>query len=109
MQAKIAGSNVGGFWSLLVNIPGSGKTIQIILVVHIATKGELKRIKNIRRDDVIAAWQMKRALAGGVIPENAAGLGCIKKIYRVSSNNENSSIGHFFADNIESVRRNRET
>lgn len=53
----------------------------------IATKDEFERIKNITRNDVIAAWRMNPALAGGM-PENAAGFGDVEKIDRVYMNNE---------------------
>jgi len=97
LQAKIAGSKgVGNFRSLFVNIPGgSDKAIQIIPVGDIATKDEFERIKNITRNDVIAAWRMNPALAG-VMPENAAGFGDIEKIDRVYMNNEIRPIMQLF-------------
>lgn len=97
LKAQIAGSKgVGNFRSLFVNIPGGGdKAIQIIPVGDIATKDEFERIKNITRNDVIAAWRMNPALAG-VMPENAAGFGDIEKIDRVYTNNEIRPISQLF-------------
>ncbi|WP_256675431.1 phage portal protein [Pseudomonas sp. GXM4] len=97
LQAKIAGSKgVGNFRSLFVNIPGgSDKAIQIIPVGDISTKDEFERIKDITRNDVIAAWRMNPALAG-VMPDNAAGFGDIEKIDRVYMNNEIKPINKLF-------------
>lgn len=108
LQAKIAGSKgVGNFRSLFVNIPGgSDKAIQIIPVGDIATKDEFERIKNITRNDVIAAWRMNPALAG-VMPENAAGFGDIEKIDRVYMNNEIRPISHLFLQVNNRLRGDR--
>nr|WP_283094086.1 MULTISPECIES: phage portal protein [unclassified Pseudomonas] len=97
LKHQIAGSKgVGNFRSLFVNIPGgSDKAIQIIPVGDIATKDEFERVKNITRNDVIAAWRMNPALAG-VMPENAAGFGDIEKIDRVYMNNEIRPIRQLF-------------
>jgi len=97
MQAQIGASKgVGNFRSLFVNIPGGGdKAIQIIPVGDIATKDEFERIKNITRNDVIAAWRMNPALAG-CMPENAAGFGDVEKIDRVYMNNEIRPIFQLF-------------
>jgi PBSX family phage portal protein len=108
LQAKIAGSKgVGNFRSLFVNIPGgSDRAIQIIPVGDIATKDEFERIKNITRNDVIAAWRMNPALAG-VMPENAAGFGDIEKIDRLYSNNEIRPINQLFLQVNEHLRSDR--
>jgi PBSX family phage portal protein len=108
LQAKIAGSKgVGNFRSLFVNIPGgSDKAIQIIPMGDIATKDEFERIKNITRNDVIAAWRMNPALAG-VMPENAAGFGDVEKIDRVYTNNEIRPIRQLFLQINERLRSER--
>jgi PBSX family phage portal protein len=108
LKAQIAGSKgVGNFRSLFVNIPnGSDKAIQIIPVGDIATKDEFERIKNITRNDVIAAWRMNPALAG-VMPENAAGFGDIEKIDRVYTNNEIRPISQLFMQLNEGLRTDR--
>ncbi|MFL6969009.1 phage portal protein [Pseudomonas alvandae] len=98
---------VGNFRSLFVNIPnGSDKAIQIIPVGDISTKDEFERIKNITRNDVIAAWRMNPALAG-VMPENAAGFGDIEKIDRVYTNNEIRPISQLFLQVNNSLRKDR--
>lgn len=102
-----ASKGVGNFRSLFVNIPnGSDKAIQIIPVGDIATKDEFERIKNITRNDVIAAWRMNPALAG-VMPENAAGFGDIEKIDRVYTNNEIRPISQLFLQVNASLRADR--
>jgi PBSX family phage portal protein len=108
LKAQIAGSKgVGNFQSMFVNIPGgSEKAIQIIPIGDIATKDEFERVKNITRNDVIAAWRMNPALAG-VMPENAAGFGDIEKIDRVYTNNEIRPISQLFLQVNEVLRRDR--
>ncbi|MBP4002457.1 phage portal protein [Pseudomonas koreensis] len=108
LKTQIAGSKgVGNFRSLFVNIPnGSDKAIQIIPVGDIATKDEFERIKNITRNDVIAAWRMNPALAG-VMPENAAGFGDIEKIDRVYTNNEIRPISQLFMQVNDQLRADR--
>lgn len=66
LRAQITASKgVGNFRSMFVNIPGgSEKAIQIIPVGDFQAKDELEKVKNITRNDVIAAWRMNPALAG---------------------------------------------
>ena len=108
LKSQIAGSKgVGNFRSLFVNIPGgTEKAIQIIPVGDIATRDEFERVKNITRNDVIAAWRMNPALAG-VMPENAAGFGDIEKIDRVYTNNEIRPICQLFMQLNQSLRGDR--
>lgn len=102
-----ASKGVGNFRSLFVNIPGgSEKAIQIIPIGDIATKDEFERVKNITRNDVIAAWRMNPALAG-VMPENAAGFGDIEKIDRVYTNNEIRPISQLFLQINNKLRGDR--
>ena len=102
-----ASKGVGNFRSMFVNIPGgSDKAIQIIPIGDIATKDEFERVKNITRNDVIAAWRMNPALAG-VMPENAAGFGDIEKIDRVYTNNEIRPIGQLFMQVNDCLRADR--
>jgi capsid portal protein len=76
-------------------------------VGDIATKDEFERIKNITRNDVIAAWRMNPALAG-VMPENAAGFGDIEKIDRVYTNNEIKPINKLFLQVNAWLRKDRQ-
>lgn len=108
LKAQIAASKgVGNFRSLFVNIPGgSEKAIQIIPVGDFQAKDELEKVKNITRNDVIAAWRMNPALAG-IIPENSAGFGDIEKIDRVYMNNEIRPIQQLFTQVNSTLRPDR--
>lgn len=78
MQSQIGSSKgVGNFPSLFVNIAGGGdKAIQIIPVGDIATKDEFEWIKNITRNDVIAAWRMNPCVGGVYAGECGGVWGC---------------------------------
>lgn len=108
LRAQISASKgVGNFRSLFVNIPNGGeKAIQIIPVGDFQAKDELEKVKNITRNDIIAAWRMNPALAG-IIPENNAGFGDIEKIDRVYTNNEIRPICQLFDQVNDSLRADR--
>lgn len=108
LQAQISASKgVGNFRSMFVNIPGGAeKAIQIIPVGDFQAKDELEKVKNITRNDVIAAWRMNPALAG-IIPENSAGFGDIEKIDRVYTANEIRPICQLFDQVNEVLRADR--
>ena len=79
---------VGNFRNLFLHIPnGKEKDIQILPVGDFSTKDELEKIKNISRDDIIAAHRIPPALAN-VIPAVAGGLGDIEKADSVYVRNE---------------------
>ncbi|WP_181381674.1 phage portal protein [Pseudomonas prosekii] len=102
-----ASKGVGNFRSMFVNIPGgSEKAIQIIPVGDFQAKDELEKVKNITRNDVIAAWRMNPALAG-IIPENSGGFGDIEKIDRVYTSNEIRPICQLFDQLNETLREDR--
>ena len=69
-------------------------------------KDELEKVKNITRNDVIAAWRMNPALAG-IIPENSAGFGDIEKIDRVYTSNEIRPICQLFNQLNDTLREDR--
>lgn len=108
LQAQISGSKgVGNFRSMFVNIPGGAeKAIQIIPVGDFQSKDDLEKVKNITRNDIIAAWRMNPALAG-IIPENSAGFGDIEKIDRVYTNNEIRPICQMFNQVNDTLREDR--
>jgi PBSX family phage portal protein len=108
LQAQISGSKgVGNFRSMFVNIPGGAeKAIQIIPVGDFQSKDDLEKVKNITRNDIIAAWRMNPALAG-IIPENNAGFGDIEKIDRVYTNNEIRPICQMFNQVNDTLREDR--
>ncbi|WP_047576614.1 phage portal protein [Pseudomonas syringae] len=108
LRAQITASKgVGNFRSMFVNIPGgTEKAIQIIPVGDFQAKDELEKVKNITRNDVIAAWRMNPALAG-IIPENSAGFGDIEKIDRVYTSNEIRPICQLFDQVNDTLRQDR--
>lgn len=108
LRAQISASKgVGNFRSMFVNIPGgTEKAIQIIPVGDFQAKDELEKVKNITRNDVIAAWRMNPALAG-IIPENSAGFGDIEKIDRVYTANEIRPICQIFDQVNDRLREDR--
>ncbi|WP_265589906.1 phage portal protein [Pseudomonas protegens] len=108
LRAQITASKgVGNFRSMFVNIPGgTEKAIQIIPVGDFQAKDELEKVKNITRNDVIAAWRMNPALAG-IIPENSGGFGDIEKIDRVYTSNEIRPICQLFNQLNDTLREDR--
>ncbi|WP_256574809.1 phage portal protein [Pseudomonas sp. B15(2017)] len=108
LRAQISASKgVGNFRSMFVNIPnGKENAIQIIPVGDFQAKDELEKVKNITRNDVIAAWRMNPALAG-IIPENTGGFGDIEKIDRVYTSNEIRPICQLFDQLNDRLREDR--
>lgn len=94
---------VGNFRSMFINIPGGKeKGVQIIPVGDFSAKDDIANIKNLSRNDIIAAWRMNPALAG-IIPENAGGFGDIEKIDTVYTQNEINPILLIFLDEINNI------
>ncbi|WP_263264877.1 phage portal protein [Pseudomonas sp. RIT-PI-S] len=68
----------GNFRNLFVYAPGGKKDgIQVIPVSEVAAKDEFSSIKNVSRDDVLAALRIPPQLMG-IVPQNAGGFGSIK-------------------------------
>lgn len=87
-NAVRSSKGVGNFRNLFLHIPnGKEKDIQILPVGDFSTKDELEKIKNISRDDIIAAHRIPPALAN-IIPAVAGGLGDIEKADAVYIKNE---------------------
>ncbi|WP_176794236.1 phage portal protein [Pseudomonas sp. UC 17F4] len=109
LRAQISASKgVGNFRSMFVNIPGGKEdAIKIIPVGDFQAKDELEKVKNITRNDIIAAWRMNPALAG-IIPENSGGFGDIEKIDRVYTSNEIGPICQLFNQVNETLRQDRQ-
>lgn len=89
IQAAIEGSRgIGNFRNMFLHIPnGREKDVQILPVGDFSTKDELEKIKNISRDDIIAAHRIPPAMAS-IIPTAAGGLGDITKADAVYQRNE---------------------
>lgn len=89
IKAAIEGAKgIGNFRNMYLHIPnGREKDIQILPVGDFSTRDELEKIKNISRDDIIAAHRIPPAMAS-IIPTNTAGFGDITKIDAVYTKNE---------------------
>ena len=79
---------IGNFRNMFLHLPnGREKDVQILPVGDFSTKDELEKIKNISRDDTIAAHRIPPALAN-IIPAVPGGLGDIGKADAVYGKNE---------------------
>jgi PBSX family phage portal protein len=88
-DAVKSAKKLGNFRNLFLHIPnGKEKDIQIIPVGDFSTKDELQKIKNISRDDIIAAHRIPPALASIVPAEARGGFGDIEKSDIVYEKNE---------------------
>ena len=88
-DAVKSAKKLGNFRNLFLHIPnGREKDIQIIPVGDFSTKDELQKIKNISRDDIIAAHRIPPALASIVPAEARGGYGDIEKSDKVYEKNE---------------------
>lgn len=74
-QALKQAKGVGNFRNLLVHIPkGKKDGIQLMPIADVAAKDEFSSIKNISRDDLLAAHRVPPQLIG-IIPQNNGGFG----------------------------------
>jgi len=78
----------GNFRNLFMYAPSGKKDgIQLIPIAEVAAKDEFFNIKNVTRDDILAAHRMYPILVA-VVPQNAAGLGDFEKADRTFHMNE---------------------
>lgn len=78
----------GNFRNLFVYSPGGKKDgMQVIPVSEIAAKDEFFNIKNVTRDDLLAAHRIPPQLMG-IVPSNAGGFGSVKDAATVYIENE---------------------
>lgn len=78
----------GNFRNLFMYAPNGKKDgIQLIPVAEVAAKDEFVGIKNISRDDILAAHRIPPQLMG-IIPNNTGGFGDVEKAARVFMVNE---------------------
>lgn len=79
---------LGNFRNLFVNIPGGKKDgVQIMPIADVAAKDEFLNIKNITRDDILAAHRTPPMLIG-IIPQNTSGFGDAGKANDIYFSNE---------------------
>jgi len=78
----------GNFRNLFMYAPGGKKDgIQVIPVSEVQAKDEFFNIKNVTRDDVLAAHRVPPQLLG-IVPSNAGGFGDVEKATGVFFDNE---------------------
>lgn len=78
----------GNFRNLFMYAPGGKKDgIQLIPVSEVAAKDEFGSIKNISRDDLLAALRIPPQLIG-IVPQNAGGFGSLREAAEVWAINE---------------------
>lgn len=78
----------GNFRNLLLYAPGGKKDgIQLMPIAEVTAKDEFLNIKNISRDDVLAAHRVPPQLMG-IVPSNVGGFGDVEKAATVFARNE---------------------
>lgn len=94
---------IGNFRSMYVHIPnGTKDSVQILPVGDFSSKDELEKIKNLSRDDIIAAHRIQPALAC-LIPQNQGGFGDIAKINEIYQENEIKPVQDMLAEEVNAV------
>ena len=102
LEAAIKGSKgLGNFKNMYIHMPeSSGKdgSVKILPVGDFSTRDELEKIKNLSRNDIIAAHRMPPAMAS-IIPDNSnGGYGDLEKIDTVYKRNEIAPVRELFLD-----------
>jgi PBSX family phage portal protein len=107
IQKAIEGSKgLGNFRNMYLHIPnGDPKAVQILPVGDFSSKDELEKIKNLSRDDMIAAHRVPPIMAN-VIPTNTAGFGDIEKFDKVYEKNEIEPVRTLLKDVNEVLKPN---
>ena len=87
-QAMKSAKGPGNFRNLFVYSPNGKKDgIQIIPLSEVAAKDEFLNIKNVSRDDMMAAHRVPPQMMG-IIPSNVGGFGDVEKAANVFVKNE---------------------
>lgn len=87
-QAMISAKGPGNFRNLFKYSPNGKKDgIQVIPLSEVAAKDEFLNIKNVSRDDIMAAHRVPSQMMG-IIPINVAGFGDVEKASKVFVRNE---------------------
>jgi PBSX family phage portal protein len=98
---------LGNFRNMFLHIPnGREKDVQIIPVGDFSTRDELEKIKNISRDDIIAAHRIPPALASIVPAEARGGFGDITKSAEVYERYEIAPLRRYIMQVNEILRQN---
>lgn len=87
-QAMKSAKGPGNFRNLFMYSPNGKKDgIQIIPLSEVAAKDEFLNIKNVSRDDMMAAHRVPPQMMG-IMPSNVGGFGDVEKAARVFVRNE---------------------
>jgi len=87
-QAMKDSKGPGNFRNLFMYAPGGKKEgIQLIPISEVSAKDDFAAIKNISRDDLLAALRIPPQLMG-IVPQNAGGFGSIRDAAQVWAMNE---------------------
>lgn len=78
----------GNFRNLFLHSPGGQKDgVQVIPLSEVAAKDEFFNIKNVTRDDIMAAHRTPPQLMG-IVPSNTGGFGAVMPVAQVFARNE---------------------
>lgn len=87
-QAMKSAKGPGNFRNLFMYSPNGKKDgIQIIPLSEVAAKDEFLNIKNVSRDDMMAAHRVPPQMMG-IMPRNVGGFGDVEKASKVFVRNE---------------------
>ena len=87
-QAMKSAKGPGNFRNLFMYSPNGKKDgIQIIPLSEVAAKDEFLNIKNVSRDDMMAAHRVPQQIMG-IMPSNVEGVGDVEKASKVFVRNE---------------------
>lgn len=97
-EALRSSKGPGNFRNLFMYAPNGKKDgLQVIPISEVAAKDEFFNIKNVTRDDVLAAHRVPPQLLG-IIPQNAGGFGDVSKAAEVFARNELEPLQARFAE-----------
>ena len=93
-QAMKSAKGPGNFRNLFMYSPNGKKDgIQIIPLSEVAAKDEFLNIKNVSRDDMMAAHRVPPQMMG-IMPSNVGGFGDVEKASKVFVRNELIPLQH---------------
>ncbi|MGB3222539.1 MAG: phage portal protein [Desulforhopalus sp.] len=99
---------LGNFKNMFLHIPnGREKDVQILPVGDFSTRDELQKIKDISRDDIIAAHRIPPALASIVPAEARGGYGDVTKSDQMYEKNEIEPLRKFILQINDILSKNR--
>lgn len=113
-QAMKRAKGPGNFRNLFMYSPNGKKDgIQIISLSEVAAKDEFLNIKNVSRDDMMAAHRVPPQMMG-IMPSNVGGVGDVEKASKVFVRNELiplqriiKGFNDFINDDIINFRENK--